>query len=113
MVSTATNITFEDIKTLLSLFDDETFYTLLVKTLQVLHFTSATGVAQTLEEIEPATYKRLNNLEKTFTDEFQEVGVDDYNSFIFLFYTFKDMWATLLYKTLKSYVRKIEEKSHE
>lgn len=44
-----------------------------------------------LEKVEPDTYKHLNKLEITFKNKLQEVDIEDYNSFLFLFYTFKDL----------------------
>lgn len=83
----------------LSLIDDESFAFLLKKILLNYHFISITGIFQTISELEPVIYKCLEHLQNSFKDELQELGIskDIFQSFVFLFYTFKDLWLEFFY----------------
>ncbi|CAB4429537.1 unnamed protein product [Rhizophagus irregularis] len=74
MASTDNNFTLEELGDFLKLLDEEMFASLLEQTLQVLQDISATGIYQTATDFEPAIYKRLEELQKTYSDEFYELG---------------------------------------
>ncbi|CAB4406976.1 unnamed protein product [Rhizophagus irregularis] len=81
--------------------------------LKAYHSASVTGLSQTLEEINFEVHERLLRLESPFSEELEQLGVNDnYNELIFLFYTFKDIWVSLFYKTVNIFVGELEKESH-
>ncbi|CAB4406169.1 unnamed protein product [Rhizophagus irregularis] len=103
----------QNVKSLLNFFDDEMFFNLFKTMLKAYHSASVTGLSQTLEEINFEVHERLLRLESPFSEELEQLGVNDnYNELIFLFYTFKDIWVSLFYKTVNTFVGELEKESH-
>ncbi|CAB4433547.1 unnamed protein product [Rhizophagus irregularis] len=102
----------EDIKSLLNLFSDKEFHLLFQRMLEVYCSTSVTGISQILEKINFKTHERLINLESPYSEELEQLGVsDNFNEFLFLFYTFKDLWHQLFYETANNFVGELLKES--
>ncbi|PKY49324.1 hypothetical protein RhiirA4_465268 [Rhizophagus irregularis] len=73
---------------------------------------NATGISQTLEEISFSIHERLSNLESPYSEELEQLGVsDNYDEFLFLFYTFKDLWHQLFYEAVNNFVGELQKTS--
>ncbi|CAB4424396.1 unnamed protein product [Rhizophagus irregularis] len=82
------------------------------KTLKLYWSISATGLSQTLEEIDFKVHNRLLNFEAPFSEELEQLGADKFDELIFSFYTFKNLWTTLFYEAANTFMSKIQKELH-